>query len=300
MAKKWIDIPEDVVAWFRDAFAEANRQVSEIMLNVPSIRETSLDDTLIQALIPKSPPTLMPSGALVRMDIHNIGGLRRVQRWEVADIAVLVFIIREGAVIGRKIGLLQAKRLYPLNSDVDDIDPVGFQYGLNAFLNPNPSPTSMALARRFDFEDECKYGEIRAGSDQLKRMEAFSQRSGFPVDYLLYNPPTVPVQVSYPIVSRHVLERAPALGCRVVAKSKMRKVIKPLSEGQAPTLRQVRAVVGAEAGWRLEYWAADLLLRCKAGRKYEAGDEQSMLPMIERRTGPIGAAIAVKIELAKG
>ena len=130
---KWLKIPTDVISWFRDAFGEANRQVCETLLNVPTIRETSLDDALIAALIPRSAPAILPSGAIVRMDIHNIGGMRRIGRWEVADIAVVVFIIRAGTIVARKIALLQSKRLYPANNDVDDEDPVGFRYGLTHF-----------------------------------------------------------------------------------------------------------------------------------------------------------------------
>jgi len=50
-------------------------------------------------------------------------------------------------------------------------------------------------------------------------------------------------------------------------------------------------------GWRVEHWAADLLLRCKAGQQYGSADEQAVLPIIVRRSGPIGAAIAINIEL---
>jgi hypothetical protein len=74
----WPQIPADVVAWFRSVFAEANRHVCERLVNVPNIRETSLDDGLIEALIPDTAPLLLPSGAIVRMDAHNIGGLRRL------------------------------------------------------------------------------------------------------------------------------------------------------------------------------------------------------------------------------
>src|SRR3546814_5541560 len=98
----WPVIPADVVAWFRGVFADANRHVCERLANLPNIRETSLDDGLIEALIPNSAPTLLPSGAIIRMDTHNIGGLRRLgaphwdwdfpqrRRWETADIAILV------------------------------------------------------------------------------------------------------------------------------------------------------------------------------------------------------------------
>jgi hypothetical protein len=42
----WPQIPPDVVAWFRSVFAEANHRVCERLVNVPNIRETSLDDGL--------------------------------------------------------------------------------------------------------------------------------------------------------------------------------------------------------------------------------------------------------------
>ena len=59
-------IPDDVVAWFRGIFAAANRRVCERLANLPNIRETLLDDGLIEALIPDSAPTPFPSGAVVR------------------------------------------------------------------------------------------------------------------------------------------------------------------------------------------------------------------------------------------
>jgi hypothetical protein len=108
----WPQIPDDVVTWFRGVFAEANRRVCERLVNVPNIRETSLDDGLIEALIPDTAPRLLPSGAIVRVDTHNIGGLRRFgdphwdppfrRRWETADIAILVFVYRRETLIAKK------------------------------------------------------------------------------------------------------------------------------------------------------------------------------------------------------
>jgi hypothetical protein len=119
----WPQIPEDVVTWFRGVFSEADRRVCERLVNLPNVRETTLDDGLIDALIPESAPTLLSSGAIVRMDTHNIGGLRRLGRahwdsryrgrWETADIAILVFIYRGETLIAKKIGLLQSKRESP-------------------------------------------------------------------------------------------------------------------------------------------------------------------------------------------
>lgn len=67
----WPRIPDDVVVWFRATFERANRRVCERLANLPNIRETSLDDGLIETLIPDSAPRLMPSGAIVRMG-HTI------------------------------------------------------------------------------------------------------------------------------------------------------------------------------------------------------------------------------------
>ena len=130
----WPNLPQDVITWFRSVFIEANRRVTERLLNVPNIRETALDDGLIEAVVPLSAPRLLPSGTIVEMNIHNIGGLRRLDRWETADIAVIVFVYKKGQLLAQKIGLLQLKRHYPANNDVEDDDPVGFSYGMNNFI----------------------------------------------------------------------------------------------------------------------------------------------------------------------
>jgi hypothetical protein len=73
----WPAIPIDVVDWFRNVFRAANWRLTETLLNIPSIRETTLDDTLIRVLLPHSAPTRFKSGAAVRMDVHNAIALPR-------------------------------------------------------------------------------------------------------------------------------------------------------------------------------------------------------------------------------
>ena len=292
----WTTIPNDVIDWFRDAFAKANKTVVEVLLNVPNVRETSLDDAFIQALIPRSAPTLLASGAIVRMDIHNIGGLRRVWRWEVADIGIVVFVIRAKKVVARKIAFLQAKRLYPDNNLVEDEDPVGFEYGINAIMKCDPSPVSMALAKRFDFHSRCRYVAIEANSAQVNSIKEFSRNSGYAVDYLLYNPQKLPISIPYPVSKRQVLKRAPSVGCRVVQGTTVHSLLSGFAKGSAPTYDQIAGSARSNY-WRVEHWAADLLLGCKVGREFDPAEESSVLQIIERRSGPIGAAIAVNIEL---
>lgn len=302
----WPTIPEDVVSWFRGIFGEANRKVCERLVNLPNIRETSLDDGLIEALIPDSAPTLLPSGAIVRMDTHNIGGLRRLgspwypdhligRRWETADIAILVFVYRHNTLMAKKIGLLQSKRLYPLNNDVDDEDPTGFMYGMNAFLGRDDQQAAASLRRNFEFSEECVYGAIHAGDEQLDRINQLNSDFGKAVYYLLYNPHLLPYTVSYPLRERIRVEEA-SVGCRVIDSDQVHRALSELSDGQSPTFATL-AKAGAASNWPLETWAADLLLTCQVGEQFDDARDARVRYFLERRSGPIGAALAASITL---
>jgi hypothetical protein len=292
----WPIIPKDAVEYFRAAFAEANRVATERIVNVPNIRETTLDDTLIDALIPFSPPKRLSSGAVVEMDIHNIGGLRRLYRWETADIAVIVFVYRGSRMIAQKIGMLQTKRLYPANHDVLDDDPEGFRYGMNAFLNRDTRSPLAVLDRKFVFDRTCVYGAIKAGSEQVDILNNLNTRFGESVYYMFYNPSTVPVTVQYPVRNRRTVQKV-KLGCRVCLSKEVHAILGPLEKGHSPTLQMI--VDGSvNSNWRLEGWVADLVLACRAGQQFDDSKRDVVSSLLERRSGPIGAAIAVSIALA--
>ncbi len=304
----WPQIPGDVVAWFHDIFAEANRCVCERLANLPNIRETSLDDGLIEALIPDTAPTLLPSGAIVRMDTHNIGGLRRIgdflwgwpfrRRWETADIAVLVFIYRRETLVAKKIGLLQSKRLYPENNDVEEDDEIGFLHGMNAFIRREGSQAVGALHRQFAFGETCTYGAIHAGSDQIASIGQLNRDFGKAVYYLFYNPHVIPLSISYPLLARIRVDQA-VVGCRVFDADQVHLALSGLSEGESPTFAMVsRAGVGSD--WPLEIWAADLLLTCQVGQQFDDARDAQVRYFLERRSGPIGAALAASITLPDG
>ena len=301
----WPQIPEDVVGWFRSVFASANTRVCERVANVPNIRETSLDDGLIEALIPDTAPRLLPSGAIVRMDTHNIGGLRRLgrpdwdfpyrRRWETADIAVLVFVYRRETLIAKKIGLLQSKRLYPDNNDVEDDDEIGFLHGMNAFIRREGMQALGALHRDFRFDEECIYGAIHAGSNQIQSIERLNKDFGKAIYYLLYNPPTLPFSVSYPLKQRIRVEH-PIVGCRVCDAEHVHLALSNLAEGASPTFAMIKSA-SASSDWPLETWAADLLLTCQVGQQFDDARDSDVRYFLERRSGPIGAALAASITL---
>lgn len=289
----WPVIPKDAIDHFRNAFAEANRVASERIVNVPNIRETSLDDTLIDALIPYSPPKRLKSGAVVEMDIHNIGGLRRLHSWEVADIAILVFIYRGSQLIAQKIGMLQTKRLFPKNKIVLDDDPVGFRYGMNAFLKRDAQSPLATLNRDFVFDTSCVYGSLQSGSDQAQQIDAMNTQFGKSVYYMFYNPPKVPVTIKFPVASRKSVKDV-KLGCQVHTAQDVHAVLGTLKKGAHPDLKSV----SQGTNWHLEEWVADHLLTCKVGRRFDSKDDAKVSMLLERRSGPIGAAIAVSIALS--
>lgn len=301
----WPQLPDDVVAWFREVFAQANRRICERLVNLPNIRETSLDDGLIEALIPDSAPTLLPSGAIVRMETHNIGGLRRfggpdwarpfARRWETADIAVLVFVYRGDALIARKIGLLQSKRLYPANNEVDAEDEADLVYGMNAFLGRDPTQASGALYRDFLFDEDCIYGAIRTGDRQVQTIEELNRSFGKVVYYLLYHPHQIPCSVRYPLRERVRVDQV-EVGCRVLDADHVHSALVGMSEGESPTFANLNRT-GAASYWSLETWAADMMLTCRVGQQFEKDRDTQVRYFLERRTGPIGAALAVSITL---
>jgi hypothetical protein len=302
----WPHIPDDVVAWFRSVFAEANRRVCERLVNLPNVRETSLDDGLIEALIPESAPTLLSSGAIVRMDTHNIGGLLRngwprwdppfIRRWETADIAILVFVYQREKLIAKKIGLLQSKRLYPDNNDVDDDeDEFGLLSGMNAFIRRDDAQAVRTLHRQFLFNEGSPYGAMRAGKHQIQAIDTLNQEFGKTVYYLLYHPHEIPLSVSYPLKERVRLD-TPTLGCRVLDADEVHQALVGLKEGESPIFKELMLSASIR-NWRLETWAADLLLTCQVGEQFDASREDRVRYFLERRSGPIGAALAVSITL---
>lgn len=305
--EQWPTIPDDVVSWFRGVFSEANRAVCERLANVPNIRETSLDDALIEALIPDSAPTLLPSGTIVRMDTHNIGGLRRLGdrpwdwdgpihgRWETADIGVLVFIYRGPVLVAKKIGLLQSKRLYPDNNDVDDADEVGFRYGMNAFIRREDQQALGALHRKFTFTEHGIYGAVHAGHRQIKLIDDFNRQFGKAIYYLLYNPHVMPLSVTYPLRERIRVEQAD-IGCRVFRADDLHAAISNLREGASPTYSMLKSTE-QNTNWPLEKWAADMLLTCQVGEQFDASHDDLVYRLLSRRSGPIGAALAISITL---
>jgi hypothetical protein len=178
---------------------------------------------------------------------------------------------------------------------VQDDDPVGFAYGMNACLNRDPSSPLGSLNRVFEFDSTCRYGALKAQHRQVDSINRLNKHFGSSVFYMFYNPPALPCAVQYPIRSRARIKK-PGIGCRVFLASEVHSVLDTLKKDESPTWRMIKEGGGA-SNWPLENWAADLLLTCKVGQQFDKTTQHAVADLLERRTGPIGAAIAVSIAL---
>ncbi len=295
----WNTLPKDVVDWVRAIMQACNDDVTERLVNQPNIREPSLDDAFINKVSQFAAPKALPSGAIVMLEVHNIGGLRQFDKWELADIAFVVHVSMFGRPLDQKIGLLQSKRLYPENFDVDDDDPISFSMGLNGLIEPSSGNSLSKLQRNYEFLDTSRYNAIRNPNEQLERIKEFHDQFDEAIYYLLYNPSTLPFKTSLPSTTYQSVSFPPE-GARVVRSATIDQVLSINGTVQkGPTIGSIKKTARDEY-WRLEHWVADLLLRCKVGRRYSMEDSELIERLVYRRSGPIGAAIRVNIDLPEG
>jgi len=292
----WPVVPHDVVEWVRLIMTTANNDVTERLVNQPNVREPSLDDALINEVAKYAAPKALPSGAVVMLEVHNIGGLRQFDRWELADIAFVVHVSMDVQPLDQKIGLLQSKRLYPENFDVDTDDPISFRMGLNGLIEPKSGNTLSKVSRQYEFKKTSQYVAINCPDEQLGRIEQFHATFGEAIYYLLYNPSDIPFQTSLPATTYQNVNFPPE-GARVVEAQVIADAIAEIGKSsKSPSIGSLKQIAGPNY-WRLEHWVADLLLQCKVGRTYTKLDKELIERLIYRRTGPIGAAIRINIDL---
>jgi hypothetical protein len=299
-----MNIPSDIVDWFRGVFAGANRRLSEKLLNVPAMPEPHFDTTLLEHLSGYAAPRRFPSDWVIRIDTHYIGGLRHFfNRWEIADIGVLLFFQQGGRLVRRKVALLQSKRLYPATGEVVVLERYDYIIGMGRLGDREQNAPSMLTSRRFTFDESCRYGALISGDNQHKAIVGYINEHDFQIFYLLYNPPLVPLTIELPLTANAVQDDDPTLGTRVVPVEPMFAVLDVAGEGYKPSLADTRDLVAGHRngpdpyGWRLEHFMADLLLSCREGRRFSEADRATINTLFYRRSGPISATIAITIEV---
>jgi hypothetical protein len=292
------EIPLDILSWFRALFAECNTRITEKLSLNPNLPEESLDLTWIEFLSHYSTPVTLASNWLVKIDTHYLGGLRHFYGWEVADIGLLLFIRRQGAIVKSKVALLQSKRLYPTNARVTEEGKTDYMTGFARLADPEDLAQSIAVEAEFRFSEECRYGALIGHSKQVQAIAEYEKQNRLPIYYQLYNPWKLPHVQRVPIPEHVRPEGELELGVRILPSDAVHSVLAKEAKGFRPQLRDFAHHRNGvpKYGWRLENFVADEFLACREGAPFESIREARIQNLFYRRTGPIAAAIAITIE----
>lgn len=298
---KFPTFPPAVLRYVRSAFATANRRVCEKIARLPNASEPSLDMSLIDALSMYGAPRVVAPGWAVRIDVHFLGGLRYyIRRWEVADIGVLVFAKQNGAVVASKAALLQSKRLYPKVGGIVEESLEDYEIGFQGLLPSPHSSQSLLLNHQYEFTKDSRYKALKVDDDQYKVIEKYESSEKLDIFYLLYNPWVLDATYSLPLGQPSKLGRVGNGACRVVPSKTLRTALQGKGAGYAPTFSDMGSATATlpngPAGWRLEHFVADQLLKCKQGNLFASAGQQNIFNLFNRRSGPIAAAFSVTVE----
>ena len=293
------EVPEDVVDWVREVFRDCNERISRKICLVPNCPEPSLDTTFIEHLTQHSSPRALESGWTVRIDTHFLGGLRHFySKWEIGDIGILMHFRHNGRVVRSKAATLQSKRLYPKGRQVFEDLMIDYELGFGRLHDPEDVRVPLYHATKFEFDSESRYGALEARSEQYEAISEYGKRSKIPVFYQFYNPLVLPFEQLIPLQSDscdHPLE----FGTRILSSADVHRILDAKDKNYSPTVEDMG---GAKDpfGWSLEYFVADLMLRCKEGYIYEGLQDEDIFNLFNRRSGAIAAAFAVVIEQPEG
>jgi hypothetical protein len=305
-----IPLPADVQAWLRNAFGSCNEQVSAVVSRVPTNHETTLDMSFIDYFAAIATPVQFPSGWVVQISTHYLGGGRHVsdwpgfpRRWEIADIGVLVLFRQRGRLIRSKVALLQSKRLYPDELEWDEDSPLDYMAGFGRLMRRDDDWADVVAPRTFSFTPGSRYQALVTGVNQYKAIAQYEAANQIPVYYLLYHPWQIPHAVTFPLTAHYAVTGRCDVGCRVVPATQLRTALGGQPEGHSPAYEELRRRLSApftlsqhQAGWRLEHFVVDLLLNCETGYVASSPDDGGLNYIFNRRSGPISAAIALTID----
>jgi hypothetical protein len=283
-------LPPEVYEHVRSVFEQANERVSAMMTRIPTTHETSLDHSLIDAISQFAAPFRVAPDWTVRIETHYLGGGRHFGEWEIADIGLILIWRDKGEVRLRKFGLLQSKRLYPIEQEMEEDTRRDYEIGF-ARLMPGDEGLTELKDRTFSFLPESRYRVLLTGDHQYKAIAAYEEHYAIPVHYLLYQPLVIPWRQVIPVTDRALPSNS--IGAEVARTSALRGLLDDRPKGYAPARSDVTEI----PRWRLEAFVADELLRCREGYRANNGpDDPGIGQMFANRSGPIAAAIGITID----
>lgn len=293
-------IPADAIAVAERAFSDANRSVAERMCRMPNVWETALDQALIERIAAHGGPVRVGSGWTVRIETHFLGGGRHFGSWEIADLGILVVVRENGHVRRSKVGLLQSKRLYPVEVSMDEAEDFHYISGIFRLWENVEIAVEASRPTVFRFSQDSEYKQLLSGDEQVTRIRNFEQSRGASVEYLLYNPMDIPWEQAHPLVEPIGLPPENRLGCRVVSSGAVRDCLSKLQGGSSLKLGTLRRELPSpytrspnRVGRTLESYVSRLI-SCQEGYSFTGDD--GILSILGRRTGPIAAGIGITFE----
>ena len=310
MAADFSDIPDVVIDYVRRVFAGANDKVSAAIATHPAMHEEMLDSALVTELTAAPPAFFAREQIAVAIESHWLGGRRMFGRWEIADIAFFISLRHHGHLTTRKVALLQTKRLYSNEISTAELDESDYVIGIGRLVDQTDPTVPLSRQRAFSFDSSSVYGALRAGDEQIKRIDEYTSLHDIPVYYGLYNPCSLPFQTLYPPLDGKVDVGENKVGCRIIPAPNVHKSLSGFANGRAPSVSDIIKHVpkgissgNPDYGWRLETFIADEVLRCRQGRRFDGTSDINLQTLLYRRTAPIMAAIAITVDFggdAKG
>ena len=294
------EVPVAVLTLLRQTFAACNDRVSGTLSRIPTTHEDALDQQLIAHLTEVAPIVEPTSGWIIGIETHFLGGGHHfLNRWEIADVGVIVVLRRGSIATWSKAALLQSKRLFPRGSSYNaDDDRTRFAWGFGR-LHARYEP--LHGQRQFEFGETSRYDSLDLHGEQAERLVSYQGEFGIPVHYLFYNPVQIPWAQAVPVTPTDARMAPNDIGCRVL---RSRSVLDLRARSiRTPTFGDILAIepphkhAPFNAGWRLEDFVVSLLLGCREGRVLDDSIDSPVEYLFNRRNYPIAAAFAVNIEL---
>ena len=297
-----LDLPQEVIDHIRAVFLAVNRRVSNRICAMPTAHEQQLDMAFIEGVAQHGSAVRVAADWMVRIETHFLGGMRHWRSWEIADIGVLVMLRRGGRLTVTKAAVLQSKRLYPDEQDLQEDEPSDYQIGFARLFRDEIGPANL-VTRRFGLTKESYYRALSIPGEQFDRIAAYSKQRSTPVYYLFYNPSVLPWSIELPAEPDRAMPSEVRVGARVVPFSALRSAFGKSKASKSPRfadlvarLPRPFAAAANRGGWRLESVVADEVLGCREGYRTTNLTDHELESLFYRRTGPIAAAFAITID----
>jgi hypothetical protein len=290
-----IALPADVIEYVRNVFATADDGLTARLERQPNVHEELLDLAFVDLVALNSGPHRTRSDTVIDIDIHFVGGGWHFERWEVADIGLIVTFRRLGEILRRKILLLQSKRLYPREADFVEAHGLARPGGFGYLVRDDSLPIRQARLFRFDLD--CRYRELQIGDRQWAVIAEYETKYGIPVHYLLYHPGGVPWQVEVP-TQLPLPERPPrTAGVRALPATVMRATTTNFARNYSPSYQDLAGKASAPGTWLPDFIINDVLGCSEGYIPDDFASDEGVNRIFNLRSGPISAAILIDIDL---